>query len=63
MYNSLETGENGEPKNKAGWFKNWWNGLSEGLKSGYNGGFSWVAFKVNSTGSQSASFSNSTTTP
>lgn len=63
MYNSLETGENGEPKNKAGWFKNWWNGLSEGMKSGYNGGFSWVAFKVNATGSQSASFSNSTTTP
>ena len=63
MYNSLETGENGEVKNKPGWFKNWWNGLTEGTKSGFNGGFSWVVFKVNPTGAQSASFSNSTTTP
>lgn len=63
MFNSLETGEDGAVKNKAGWFKNWWSGLSEGMKSGYNGGFSWVAFKVNPTGAMSASFSNSTTTP
>ena len=63
MYNSLETGENGEVKNKPGWFKNWWNGLTEGTKSGFNGGFSWVVFKVNPTGAQSASFSSSTTTP
>lgn len=64
MYGSLITGEDGTTvENKPGWFKSWWSGLSEGMKSGYNGGFSWVAFKVNATGPVSASFSNSTTTP
>lgn len=55
--------ENGQPKKQDGWFKNWWSKLSATSRSGFDGGFSWVAFKVNSTGPVSASFSNSTTTP
>ena len=55
--------EAGNPKRQDGWFRNWWNKLSATSKSGFDGGFSWVAFKVNSTGPVSASFSNSTTTP
>lgn len=53
----------GEVKPKEGWFKSWWSGLGNDLKSGYAGAFSWVSFKVNATGPVSASFSNSTSTP
>lgn len=63
MWSSLITNDNGELENKDGWFKKWWKDFSTGMSSGYNGGFSWVAFKVNATGPMSASFSNSTTTP
>lgn len=48
---------------KPGWFENWWSNTSEQAKAGFDGAFSWVCFKVNATGSVSASFSNSTTTP
>lgn len=64
LYGSLTTDKNtGETKNKDGWFKSWWSSLSTGMASGFNGGFSWVAFRVNPTGSQTANFSSSTTTP
>lgn len=63
MWSSLVTNDNGELENKDGWFKKWWKDFSTGVSSGYNGGFSWVAFKVNATGPMSASFSNSTSTP
>ena len=53
----------GENKPKDGWFKGWWTGLTNDMKSGYAGAFSWVSFKVNATGPVSASFSNSTSTP
>ncbi len=53
----------GESKPKDGWFKSWWTGLANDMKSGYAGAFSWVSFKVNATGPVSASFSNSTSTP
>ena len=48
---------------KPGWFENWWNHAAKQGKAGFDGAFSWVAFRVNATGSVSASFSNSTTTP
>lgn len=62
---SGETGTDPEKdiKRKEGWFESWWKGLSQQAKAGYDGAFGWVAFKVNATGSVSASFSNSTTTP
>lgn len=65
LYNSLSSTDNtdGSRKVKDGWFKSWWNGLSTKMSAGFNGGFSWVAFRVNPTGSQTANFSNSTTTP
>ena len=48
---------------KPGWFENWWNQFSSQGNAGFDGAFNWVAFRVNTTGSVSASFSNSTTTP
>ena len=45
---------------KPGWFENWWNQFSSQGKAGFDGAFNWVAFRVNATGSVSASFSNST---
>lgn len=63
MWGSIVTNDAGELENKPGWFKKWWQDFSAGTASGYNGGFNWVAFKVNATGPISASFSNSTSTP
>ena len=65
LYNSLQSDEGSESgrKVKDGWFKSWWSSLSTGMSAGFNGGFSWVAFRVNPTGSQTANFSSSTNTP
>lgn len=48
---------------KPGWFARLFKSVGVFSKSGYNGGFRYVSFRVNSTGAISSSFSNSTRTP
>ena len=63
MDGSWQKGPDSKPVKQEGWFSEWWNTLGDTAKAGYDGAFSWVAFKVNATGSVSASFSNQTGTP
>lgn len=50
-------------KREPGWFESWWNNTSKQTRAGFDGAFSWISFRVNATGSVSANFNNSTTTP
>lgn len=63
--NSVVPDPNGsdKPVVKEGWFSKWFKKVANFNSSGYNGGFRYVSFRVNSTGPITANFSNTSRTP